>query len=730
MKKIISWLSLTALAVNCSHPGTPSPQESSSNKLPTPTSNNKLERHYPATAQGTISDSYFGHLLADPYRWLENQDAPEVREWVRSQQQFTANFLSQEPLQTLRNQLTTRLQELLDYTKTGRPVRRGDYLYYWKHLGLKPQEVYFRKKLSSSPTDSEEIVLDPNTFSADGTIAAHPLGFDKNYRYMVYSVSKAGSDWQSFVVKDLHTLRDLHEKLEWIKFSGAAFAGDGFYYQGFPQPQAGDSLSGINKDAAIYYHRLGERQSADRRVFANPREPLNTFSFGTTDDEDYLLISENLGTYGNALHYLHCADKTQTIHPLVSDKTSEINPITVIDGKIIALTDRSAANFRLVSIDPAHPQPADWQDLIPENKEHKLVQVSFLNEIFLARYLVDVTSKIKRFDRHGTPLEEVSLPGLGTVLGFEGKEAASATYYSFTSYTEAETIYHYDVKLNKSTLYLSSKASIKVDTDNFVSEQVFYTSQDGTRIPMFIIYGKGLKRDGRNPTMLYGYGGFNHSLEPSFSSMRFAFLERGGIIAIPNLRGGGEYGEGWHRAGMKQAKQNGFDDFIAAAEYLISRRYTSSAKLAINGGSNGGLLVGAVMTQRPELMKVAIPEVGVLDMLRFHKFTIGHAWAVEYGSSDESEEMFKYLLGYSPLHRVRTGTHYPATLIMTSDHDDRVVPAHSFKFAAALQAAQAGDDPLLLHVTSQAGHGAGSSLQQQIGKAADKYAFILYHTSG
>lgn len=671
---------------------------------------------YPQTAKVDTVDTYFGVQVKDPYRWLENDRSPETEAWVKAQNAVTHAYLDKIPF---REALKNRLTELTNYPKYSSPMKKKGVYYFFMNNGLQNQSVLYRQ---TTLTAQPELLLDPNTLSADGTVALSSMGISNNGKYLAYSVARAGSDWNEIYVMDLTSKKLLDDHIQWVKFSGISWQGDGFYYSAYDAPQPGKELSKINEYHKVFFHRIGTSQKEDRLIFENKEFPLRNCAAGVTDDEKYMFVYETESTSGNTFLFKDLTKPEAPLLSLVKDFDNDYSVVDHYNGKVYVLTNWKASKQRLMEIDPEHPQRENWKEIIPESAD-VLENVSLVGGKIIAVYMKDAANHAYVFDTSGKKLYEVQLPSLGALSGFSGEKDENEAFYTFTSYTFPATVYRFDPATNHSEVF--RKPEMKFNPDEFTSEQVFYTSKDGTKVPMAIIYKKGMKRDGKNPLMLYGYGGFNISLNPSFSVNRIPFLENGGIYAIANLRGGGEYGEEWHRAGTKMKKQNVFDDFIAAAEYLIKEKYTSSAKLAINGGSNGGLLVGATLTQRPDLMAVAVPEVGVLDMLRYQKFTIGWAWATDYGTSSESKDMFEYLCGYSPLHNVRKGVKYPATLVMTGDHDDRVVPAHSFKFAATLQADNSGRNPTLIRIDTNAGHGAGKPIAKIIDAQADMWAFVM-----
>ena len=673
---------------------------------------------YPAARKENVFDVIHGVRVDDPYRWLEDPDSRESGAWVEAETKVTEAFLAGVPR---RDAIRERLTELWDYERFGIPDKEGGRYFFRRNDGLQNQSVlYVLDDLSGEP----RMLLDPNALSEDGTVALSGWSADHKGRLLAYGVSIAGSDWQEWKVRDVATGADRADHLRWVKFSGADWdhEGTGFYYSRYDEPDEGESLVGVNYYQKLYHHRVGTPQSEDRLVYERPDHKDWGFGGSVTEDGRYLIIGVWRGTdRRNGVFYRDLSDPDAPVVELLEDFDADYS-FVANGGPIFRFrTDLDAPRGRLVEIDVRHPERDNWKTLVAETDD-TLVSVRFVGERFVCRYLQDAKSVVKVHGADGAYLRDVELPGLGTASGFGGRGDDPETFFSFTSNTTPDTIYRYDVRSGSQSVFRRPK--VDFDPDRYETRQVFFRSKDGVRIPMFITHRKGLVLDGNNPTYLYGYGGFNISITPSFSVRPLVWMEMGGVLAVPNLRGGGEYGEEWHQAGMKLAKQNVFDDFIAAAEWLIEQRYTSSRRLAIAGGSNGGLLVGACMTQRPELFGACLPAVGVLDMLRFHKFTIGWAWVVEYGSVDDPEE-FKALLAYSPLQNVKPGIAYPATLISTADHDDRVVPAHSFKFAATLQAAQAGHAPILIRIETRAGHGAGKPTAKLIDEAADKWAFLV-----
>lgn len=672
----------------------------------------------PTTHKGTVIDNYFGAEIADPYRWLEEDLSVETGLWVEAQNKVTFSYLDQIPF---RDDIKQRLEELWDYEKVGSPKKHGDYYYFYKNDGLQNQYVLCRKK--DLDLEKAEVFIDPNLFSEDGTTSMAGIGFTKDGSLMAYLISEGGSDWRKLIIKNTETGEIIGDTLINIKFSGIAWRGnEGFYYSSYDKPKEGSRLSGKTQFHKMYFHKLGTSQKDDVLIFGGEKQPRRYIVAYLTEDEKYLIISAAESTSGNELYF---QDLTQGGSQIVSIITGFDSDHYIVDNegtRLIIHTNLDAPNNRVVEVDAKNPGYENWKDLISETEN--VMSISTAGNNLFASYMVDVKSKVLQLDYSGGLIREVEMPAIGTARGFGAKKGDQELYYSFTSFTYPGTIFKYTIESGKSELYW--KPAIDFNSEDFVTEQVFYQSKDGTEIPMFIVYKKGLTKNGKNPTYLYGYGGFNISLTPRFSLTSLILLENGGIYAQPNLRGGGEYGEKWHKAGIKMLKQNVFDDFIAAAEYLKDNNYTSSDYLAIAGGSNGGLLVGAVMTQDLDLARVAFPAVGVLDMLRYHKFTAGAGWISDYGSAEESKEMFEYLLGYSPLHNINEAE-YPATMITTADHDDRVVPAHSFKFAATLQEKQIGDNPILIRIETKAGHGAGKPTSKIIEGQADKWSFMFYN---
>lgn len=672
---------------------------------------------YPETAKTDVVDTYFGTSVPDPYRWLENDTSAQTAAWVAAQNKVTGEYLSKIPF---RGALLRRLTAVADYEKIGAPAKKHGKYYFYKNDGLQNQSVLY---VQNSLDGEARVMLDPNKLSADGTVALTGTSFSHDGKYMAYTISRSGSDWTEIYVIDTESGQTLDDHIVWAKFTGAAWHGDGFYYSAYDAPEAGKEYSNVNENHKIYYHKLGTPQSADRLVYENKAYPKRFYSASVSDDETLLFVYESGDGAGNALYVKDLTKPDAPLTAMATDMKYQYYPVETIDGKTYIFTNYGAPRYRIMATTADKPAQKDWTEVVAEGQS-VLSGVQVIGGKLLLTYDKDVANHAYVYSLDGKMEHEVKLPGLGSV-GFSGDKDDRECFFTFTSFTIPGAVYRYDIGQNTYSLLRAPK--VDFDSDGFVTEQVFYPSKDGTRIPMFLTYKKGLKRDGRNPVYLYGYGGFNISLNPGFSSSRIPFLESGGIYAQANLRGGGEYGEEWHQAGTKMKKQNVFDDFIAAAEWLIKNGYTGKDKIAIVGGSNGGLLVGACMTQRPDLFRVAVPQVGVMDMLRYHKFTIGWNWASDYGTSDDSKEMFEYLKSYSPLHNLKKGTRYPATLVTTADHDDRVVPAHSFKFAATLQECNDGTHPTLIRIDRKAGHGAGKPMSKVLEEQADIYGFIMHN---
>ncbi|MDR3269600.1 MAG: prolyl oligopeptidase family serine peptidase [Tannerella sp.] len=681
--------------------------------------NSATKIEYPDTVQEDVTNNYFGTEVSDPYRWLENDTSQATAAWVDAENEITADYLSKIPF---RDQVKQRLTDLMNYERIGSPYKKKGKYYFSKNDGLQNQSVLYVKE---SSLDGEPIVLlDPNTLSDDGTVALTGIHFSNNGNYLAYTISRSGSDWSEIYVMDLLTRQHLPDHIQWAKFSGAAWNGEGFYYSAYDAPSAGKEYSNVNENHKIYYHTLGNPQSEDRLSFQNAAEPKRFYTCEVDEDERFQFIVESGAGNGNNLFLKDLKNPVSQVLALTTDMEYTYYPIEVVEDKIYFFTNYQAPKYRIMTADISSPRLSEWKELIPET-ESVLSNAQLIDGRLILTYTKDAAHHAYVFTLEGEKLHEISFPALGSV-GFNGNKDDKEVFYTFTSFTYPATIFKYDIDKNESQLYLSPKVAFH--PEDYMTEQVFFPSKDSTKIPMFLTYKKGLSKNGNNPVFLYGYGGFNISLNPGFSTNRLLFLENGGIYAQVNLRGGGEYGEEWHKAGTKLNKQNVFDDFISAAEYLITEKYTAKNKIAVNGGSNGGLLVGAVVNRRPDLFKVAIPQVGVMDMLRYHTFTIGWNWASDYGTSADNEEMFKYLYAYSPLHNIKNdGTPYPAILITTADHDDRVVPAHSFKYAATLQASDTGDAPKLIRIETKAGHGAGKPVGKILDEAADMYSFIFYH---
>ncbi|WP_370175851.1 prolyl oligopeptidase family serine peptidase [Leeuwenhoekiella palythoae] len=705
MKKIVYVGALTILFSAC---------ETNEKKSP------EMAVTYPETKKVDTVDTYFGTEVPDPYRWLEDDRSAETEAWVKAENKATFGYLDKIPF---KDEIKQKLEKIWNYEKIGAPFKEGDYTYFYKNDGLQNQYVIYRYKTGEDPSTAE-VFLDPNTFAEDGTISLGGLSFSDNGKLAAYSISEGGSDWRKVLVMDAETKEISEDTLVDIKFSGISWReNDGFYYSSYDKPD-GSELSAKTDQHKVYYHKLNTAQKEDELIFGGtPEQKHRYIGAGTTEDNKYLILSASNATSGNKLYIKDLSKPNADFVAIVDTEETNTSVIENVGSKLYIVTDKDAPNRKIVTVDAADPTPENWEDFIPETEN--VLSPSTGGGYFFAEYMVDAISQVKQYNYEGKLVREVELPGIGSAGGFGAKKEDKELYYSFTNYTTPGSIYKYDIESGASELF--RKPAINFDPENYESKQVFYTSKDGTKVPMIITFKKGLELNGKNPTILYGYGGFNISLTPSFSITNAIWMEMGGVYAVPNLRGGGEYGKEWHDAGTKMQKQNVFDDFIAAAEYLISENYTSSDYLAVRGGSNGGLLVGATMTQRPDLMKVALPAVGVMDMLRYHTFTAGAGWAYDYGTSEDSKEMFEYIKGYSPVHNVKAGTKYPATLVTTGDHDDRVVPAHSFKFAAELQEKQAGDAPVLIRIETDAGHGAGTPVSKQIEQTADIFAFTLYN---
>ena len=675
--------------------------------------NNVQQINYPDTRESDHVDIYHGVEVADPYRWLEDDMSDETADWVKTQNKSTFRYLNKI---RFRRKLEKRIKSLNNYEKVGAPFKEGEYEYFYKNTGLQNHSIVYRQPVGNS--EKPEVFLDPNKFSKDGTVALRGLSFSEDASLATYMITEGGSDWRKILVIDVETQKIIEDTLKDVKFSGVSWRGNkGFYYSSYDNPKDKSALSAKTQLHKLYYHRLGTSQSADQLVYGGEKHPNRYISGYVTEDQNYLVISASQNTSGNQIYVMDLNNPNQTIVQLEDDYFSRCSVVDNDGSKFFLYTNIDAPKYRLISV--KLNRPSKWIDVIPESEN--VLRVGSGGGYFFANYLVDAKSEIKQFNYKGALVRTVKLPGIGSAGGFGAKKDEKELYYSFSSYTYPSTIFKYDIEKGESSLY--RKPKIDFEPSNYVTEQVFYQSKDFTKISMFITYKKGLERNGQNPTILYGYGGFNISQTPRFSTTNIVWLENGGVYAVANLRGGGEYGEKWHLAGTKLNKQNVFDDFIFAGEFLVDNGYTSNEYLAIRGGSNGGLLVGATMIQRPDLMKVAIPAVGVMDMLRYHQFTAGAGWAADYGTADDSPEMFEYLRKYSPVHALVSGVSYPATLVTTSDHDDRVVPAHSFKFIAGLQKAHTGDNPVLIRIQTNAGHGS-VSMDQRMKLSADIFAFI------
>ncbi len=671
---------------------------------------------YPQAQKVDTTDTYFGVQVADPYRWMENDTTQEVADWVKAENDVTFGFLDKIPY---RDKVKKRLEALNNYEKIGAPFKRGEYIYFYKNDGLQNHYVLYRKK---GEDGAVEVFLDPNTFSVDGTTRLGGVSFSKDGSRAAYQLSKGGADWTDAVIINAADKSVLEDTLKDLKFSGISWKGnEGYYFSTYEKPK-GSQLSAKTQNHKLWYHKVGTSRKEDKLIFGDDKNPRRYVGGYVTEDERFLIVSASVSTTGNELYILDLTDPKAKLVTIVNNFDNSHGIIANDGNRLLIETNLNAPNNRVVEVDFAKPTPENWKDVIPET-EHVL-NASTGGGFLFADYTIDVKTQVKQYDLKGKFIRDVELPGIGSAGGFGAKRDDKELYYSFTSFTYPSSIFKYDIASGKSALYNQPK--VDFNPDDYETKQVFYTSKDGTKIPMFIVHKKGLELNGKNPTWLYAYGGFNISLTAGFSPSRILWLENGGVYAQPNLRGGGEYGEKWHLAGTKMNKQNVFDDFIAAGEYLINEKYTSSDYLAISGGSNGGLLVGATMTQRPDLAKVALPAVGVMDMLRYHKFTAGAGWAYDYGTADDSKEMFEYLKNYSPVHALKDGVSYPATMVTTADHDDRVVPAHSFKFAATLQEKNAGNNPVLIRIDVKSGHGS-SNLTKAIESAADQYAFTWYN---
>ena len=675
---------------------------------------------YPETRMDeTVVDDYFGTKVADPYRWLENDTSAETADWVKAQTEVTQDYLSHIPF---RSAIKDRLTQIVNYERYSTPSKKHGRYIYSKNDGLQNQSViYMQETLDGEPT----VLLDPNKLSDDGTVSLGGISFSNDGKYMAYTIQRSGSDWVEIYVKDMNTLELLTDHIEWAKFTGASWYKDGFFYAAYDRPEAGKEFSNVNENHKIYYHKLGTPQDEDQLFYHNPAQPRYFHQVDLTEDEHYMFLFESGQGAGSTLWIRDMEDPNGKFVQIADDMDYQYGPIDVLDGTLYIFTNYNAPKGRICRVSAKAPQMENWEDVIPEG-DNVIAGISLAAGKMIVTYDKDAANHAYVYTMDGEQLHEIALPTYGSV-GFSSEYKEPEVFYAFTSFTFPTTIYTYDIESNTSEVFRAPAIDFK--SDDYETEQVFVTSKDGTQVPMFLTYKKGLQKDGKNPTLLYGYGGFNITLNPGFSTSRLPFIENGGIYAQMNLRGGNEYGEEWHIAGTKLQKQNVFDDCIACAEYLINNGYTSADYLALNGGSNGGLLVGAVVNQRPDLFKVAVPQVGVMDMLRYHLFTIGWNWASDYGTSEDSEEMFKALYAYSPLHTIQSGenVHYPAIMVTTADHDDRVVPAHSFKYAATLQAAQTGPEPKIIRIDTKAGHGGGKPISKVLEEQADIYSFILYN---
>ena len=709
MKKII--FPLIALALVACNDSTKEKKENTQKEI---------ALNYPETKKVDTVTNYFGTEVKDPYRWLEDDRSEETEAWVKAENKVTFDYLNQIPY---RDSLKERLSKLWNYEKVSAPYKEGDYTYFSKNNGLQNQYVIYRYKTGEDPSTAE-VFLDPNKFSEDGTTSLGGMSFSEDGKTLAYAISEGGSDWRKVIVMNAETKEITEDTLVDIKFSGMSWKGnEGFFYSSYDKPK-GSELSAKTDQHKLYYHKLGTSQKEDELIFGGNEAEKHRYVGGSvTEDNKYLLIRASVSTSGNKLFLKDLENPEAELKTIIGTTETDTYVIENEGSKLYLVTNKNAPNKKIVTVDAANPSPENWVDFIPETEN--VLSPSTGGGYFFAEYIEDAVSAVKQYDYEGNLVREVDLPGLGSVGGFGGKKTEKELYFSFTNYITPGSIYKYNIEEGTSELYRKPKIDFKAE--DYESRQVFFTSKDGTKVPMIITHKKGIELNGKNPTILYGYGGFNISLTPSFSITNAVWMEQGGIYAVPNLRGGGEYGKEWHDAGIKTKKQNVFDDFIAAAEYLIENKYTSQEFLAVRGGSNGGLLVGATMTQRPDLMKVALPAVGVLDMLRYHTFTAGAGWAYDYGTAEDSKEMFEYLYNYSPVHNIKDGVEYPATLVTTGDHDDRVVPAHSFKFAAELQEKQTGNNPVLIRIETNAGHGAGTPVSKTIEQYADIYGFTLWN---
>ncbi len=672
---------------------------------------------YPMTRQDNTTDNYFGHIVADPYRWLENDTSAETQQWVREQNTVTRNYIDQIPF---REQIVNRLTQLWHFERKSAPYKKGEYFFYSKNNGLQNQSIYYR---TPSLSEEGEVILDPNKLSDNGTVALAEFSLSPDGKYLGYGIARNGSDWNEYFVRDLNTLTDMPDHLMWIKFSAIEWYNDGFFYSRYPQPAANNELTAENVDNAVYYHRLGTSQDEDKLIFADKQNPIHSFVPAVTDDKQLLVITVTESTTGNALYTLDLTNPKAEVKRTINSFDKDYIPLGHHNGKLIVQTNYQAPHYNIVAIDINNPDPQNWQIIVPESDD-VIETANYGNNHIYINYMHDAHSQLVVANVETSDTTIVSMPAIGAVGSFAPSKGEDTVYFSLSSYISPMQIYAYSTSSKQVNKVEGWGANVDFPFADYETEQLFYTSTDGTQIPIFITHKKNIVLDGNNPVWLYGYGGFNISLTPAFEIRRLLWLEQGGIYAVANIRGGGEYGEEWHMAGTLQNKQNVFDDFIAAAQFLINQNYTNPSLMVCQGGSNGGLLIGATINQAPELFRVAFPQVGVMDMLRYHKFTIGRYWATDYGTADDSEEMFQYLLSYSPLHNI-ANRNYPSVLVTTADHDDRVVPAHSFKYAATLQNAYKGSRPMLIRIDSQAGHGAGKPTSKIIEEWADLYAFAF-----
>ncbi len=675
----------------------------------------KLE--YPVTQKEDVTDEYFGTVVEDPYRWLENDTSAQTEAWVEAQNEVTFAYLNKLPN---RDKISNQLKELMNYERFGTPFKKAGKYFYYKNDGLQNQSVLY---MTDDLNAEASVLLDPNSLSEDGTVALASVTISDDAKYLVYSIARSGSDWNEVFVKDIESGEMLKDHLEWVKFSGLAWYDGGVFYSRYDVPEKGSELSKSNEFQKVYYHKIGTSQSEDVLIKADSEHPTRMFGASLTEDKRFLKLSSSQGTSGNALSVKDLSKKDADFIPFMESYDYDFSVVGNIGDQLFVQTNYKAPKYRLIEIDFKQPAEENWKEIIPEKNE-VLETVSFNGGKIVTTYMKDAHNVVEVYETDGTLAYELELPGVGSVGGFTGKFDENESFFSYSSFNTPGEIYHYNFDTRELKLYF--RPNVAFNPDDFVVEQKFFSSKDSTLVPMFIVHKKGIEMDGNNPTLLYGYGGFNISLTPSYSSTRMVFLQNGGVLAVANLRGGGEYGEDWHKAGTKLQKQNVFDDCIAAAEFLIDSKYTNPSKLALQGGSNGGLLVGAVINQRPDLFRVGLPAVGVMDMLRYQYFTIGWAWAGDYGRSDDSEEMFNYLYAYSPYHNIKQGGSYPAILVTTADHDDRVVPAHSFKYAARLQEYNAGSLPTLIRIETKAGHGAGKPVSKVIEEYTDIWSFTFF----